>query len=46
MTLVPGRSASQELAWSVDEWCRAHLQPAERPRIYTFTEGGGTEGGA
>ena len=37
--LEPGRAASQELAWSVDEWCRAHLGPAERPRIYTFSEG-------
>ena len=38
LSLVPGRGANQELAWSVDEWCRAHLQPAERPRIYTFSE--------
>ena len=36
--LVPNRAASQELAWSIDEWCRAKLRPAERPRIYTFEE--------
>lgn len=36
--LAPGRAASQELAWTVDEWCRERLQPPERPRIYTFEE--------
>ena len=42
--LVPGRRADQDLAWSVDEWCRTRLQPAERPRIYTFAEAAETEG--
>ena len=45
VTLRPGLSASQELAWSVDEWCRARLQPPERPRIYTFQEAGRGEAG-
>ena len=36
VVLRPGRSAGQDLAWSVDEWCRSRLRPAERPRIYTF----------
>lgn len=38
VVLAPGISAGQDLAWSVDEWCRERLQPAERPRIYTFEE--------
>ena len=36
--LKPGMVANQDLAWSVDEFCRARLQPPERPRIYTFLE--------
>ena len=40
VTLRPGLSADQALAWSVDEWCRKRLQPPERPRIYTFQEAG------
>jgi 4-coumarate--CoA ligase (photoactive yellow protein activation family) len=36
--LKPGLVSDQDLAWSVDEWCRKRLQPPERPRIYTFEE--------
>ena len=38
VSLKPGQRAGQDLAWSVDEWCRSRLRPPERPRIYTFQE--------
>lgn len=36
ITLAPGLEPDQDLAWTIDEWCRARLRPAERPRIYHF----------
>jgi 4-coumarate--CoA ligase len=34
--LEPGLLPDQDMAWSIDEWCRERLRPSERPRIYTF----------
>ncbi|NNU16480.1 hypothetical protein HK107_09125 [Parvularcula sp. ZS-1/3] len=34
--VMPGLEPDQDLAWSIDEWCRERLRPAERPRIYHF----------
>lgn len=36
ITLKEGSAAGQNMAWSIDEWCRKKLRPPERPRIYTF----------
>ncbi len=34
--LNDGITPDQEMAWSVDAWCRQKLRPPERPRIYVF----------
>ncbi|WOI53557.1 hypothetical protein [Parvularcula sp. LCG005] len=34
--LERGQAPDQAMAWSIDEWCRNRLRPAERPRIYSF----------
>lgn len=31
-----GLAVDLDLAWTIDEWCRERLRPAERPRIYHF----------
>ncbi|MEL6372066.1 MAG: hypothetical protein AAFY84_00585 [Pseudomonadota bacterium] len=36
ITLERGKSPTESLARSIDQWCRAKLQPHERPRIYNF----------
>lgn len=36
--LRDGLQPTQDIAWSVDEWCRNRLQPPERPRIYVFNK--------
>ncbi len=46
IVLPSGRRATQDLAWSIDEWCRSRLQPPERPRIYTFEEASEDDPGA
>jgi 4-coumarate--CoA ligase (photoactive yellow protein activation family) len=36
ITVAEGLDPDEEMAWTIDEWCRARLHPAERPRIYRF----------
>ena len=36
VVVAPGLEVDLDLAWTIDEWCRERLRPAERPRIYHF----------
>lgn len=39
IVLADARTPSETVARSIDSWCRAHLGPHERPRIYHFEDG-------
>lgn len=36
LSLNQGKAPSEALARDIDAWCRAHLRPQERPRVYNF----------
>lgn len=40
VVVARGLEVDLDLAWTIDEWCRERLRPAERPRIYHFASSG------